>query len=149
MLLSKFVFATAFKVSSFGFYKYRLSSQAEIRLEDETSVELVGDEVEESEPQFHVDMEQEPAGMMMSQEGGAHSTIGEISLGPGSETTPTNNGCRGDEATPPPPCLGPSFSKRRVMRNDLSENLDIHMTVLQHHMKSTCFRNGKYSVKFA
>ena len=110
--------------------------QAEIRLDDELSMELVIDE--EGEPQFHVDMEQEP--LMMLQGGGAHSTIGESSSTPGSETTPTENGCRGDEAMPPH--LGPSLSKHRVMRNDLSESLDIHMTVLQNHMKYFCFHDG-------
>lgn len=105
-------------------------------------MELVIDE--ECEPQFHVDMEQESA--MTSQVGGAHSTIGEGSLDLGSETTPTDSSCRGDEATPP--CLGPSLSKRRVMRNDMSENLDIHMAVLQNYMKSLCFQNGIYIVLY-
>jgi RNA polymerase I-specific transcription initiation factor RRN3 len=117
--------------------KKMINIDAEIRLDDESSMELVIDE--EGEPQFHVDMEQEP--LMMSQGGGIHSTIGESSSTPGSETTPTENGCRGDEATPPH--LGPSLSKHRVMRNDLSENLDIHMTVLQNHMKSVCFHDGQ------
>ena len=65
-------------------------------------MEIVSDEDEfdESETQFHVDMEQGP---LTSQVGGAPLTVGESSASDGchgSETTPTDNGCRGEEAPP-------------------------------------------------
>ena len=105
-------------------------------------MELVSDvEEDETQTQFHVDMEQEPE--ITSPEGGAHATLGQTSHSddPDHDKTTPTDGCRGgDEVTPP--TLGPSFSKCRVMRSCMSETLDIQMAVLLTHMKTTCFNSG-------
>ena len=104
-------------------------------------MELVSEEEEfaEIETQFHVDMEQEPSMMSLTV---VTSSLGQASVSDGSnKTIPTDDGCRGEEATPP--CLGPTYSARQVMRNVLSENLDIHMKVLQCFSRAVCFQNGK------
>ena len=111
-------------------------------LDEDLSLEVVsdGEELDETETQFHIDMEREPEIMPRP----ANSTIGKTSNGcHDTETTPTDNGCRGEEATPPP-CLGPSYSARRVMRNDMSESLDIQMRVLQCYLQATCYQHGKH-----
>ena len=98
---------------------------------------------EESEPQFHVDMEQEQIKTITT--AGDNSSHPDGHHGDTAATTPTDNGCRGEEATPPQPCdcLGPSYSVQRVMRNSLSESLDIHMTVMQNYIRSICYENGE------
>ena len=118
-----------------------LRLQAEIRVDDDASMELVNEEENtegDLDTQFHVDVEQELTTMAPA----APSTVGRSSGGSHlNETTPTNDGCRGEEATPPH--LGPRCSARRVMQSNLSESLDIHMRVLQCYTHSSCFQSGK------
>lgn len=114
--------------------------QAEIRLEDDSSMELVIDA--DSELQFHVDMEQEPE-MMTSLVGGVYTTTSSTEESQNGVTTPTDDSCRGDQIAPPPH-LGPNYSKHRVMQNDMSENMDILMTVLMSHMRKMSFQKGEH-----
>lgn len=120
-----------------------ITIDAEIRVDDDASMELVNEEENtegDLDTQFHVDVEQELTTMAPA----APSTVGRSSGGSHlNETTPTNDGCRGEEATPPH--LGPRCSARRVMQSNLSESLDIHMRVLQCYTHSSCFQSGKFA----
>lgn len=111
------------------------SFQAEIGLDDDTSMEVVGKE--EGETQFHIDMEQEQIAMPAA----TPSTVTHDGSH-GNMTTPVDDGCRGEEATHPH--LGPSYSTHQVMRNSMSESLDIQMRVLQGYIHSTCFQRGRW-----
>lgn len=100
-------------------------------------MEVVSEEGAECDTQFHVDMEQEHITMSAA----VTSTVG----GDGSHgnvTTPTDDGCRGEEATHPH--LGPSYSARQVMLSNMSESLDIQMRVLQVYIHSSCFQRGNW-----
>ena len=117
--------------------------QAEIKLDDEGAMEVVSDNEEgegeeEGDTQFHVDMEQELAEPPLA----TPQTTGEASNSNSNQpATDGDDNRHGDKA--PPPHLGPCYCVRQVMRNDMSESLDILMRVLQCHAHSTSFHNGE------
>lgn len=100
-------------------------SQVEIRPDEDGVMDVVSEEEEEEGTQFHVDMDQETPTPNEKDLNGFHSN--ELA-------TPL---------TSSPPRLSPCLCQRQVMRNSTAETLDIHMTVLQQHILSRCYEDGK------